>query len=387
MIIGIDGNEANIKEKVGVHQYAFELLWTLYRYGINNKKASLLQDIKNSDHKFIIYLKNHVSMDLPPQNSFWEYRIIPGSKVWVLAKLMPALLKEKNIDVFFTPTHYLPLFAKKPMVCTIHDLGYLKFSEQFKKYDFWQLKYWSAISIIVSKYIICPSDSTRSDIVRRYPFAAKKVRVVQHGYDKSKFNQNISQNLVRQVTEKYRIKKNYLLFLSTLKPSKNVEGLIDAFVKIKNVSNHQLVIAGKKGWLYDKIFLRAKDLKVENDIIFTDYVSEKEKRGLLKGATAYVLPSFWEGFGMDVLDALACGTPVVVSKAGSLPEVAGDAGIYIDPYNIDSLAQGMEKVLKMSEDERSEIIKKGLNQAQKFSWEKSARETLKVLEEANKQQI
>lgn len=377
MIIGIDGNEANVKEKVGVHTYALEILWGLHK----------LQDNKNTHNKFFIYLKKAPNSDLPKENSFWKYKIIPGRGLWVLRNLMPTLLRTEKLDVFFTPGHYLPFLSRCPKVLTIHDLGYLKFSGQFKKNDFWQLKYWTAISIIISKYIICPSLSTGDDIVRHYPFTRKKVKVIYHGYNKEKFYFKISKNFVRRVRKKYRIPENYLLFLSTLKPSKNIENLLGAYELLKSkrrTLNVKLVIAGKKGWMFDSIFEKVKELGLEKDVIFTDYVQENDKPALIRGAKLFVLPSFWEGFGIDVLEAMACGVVVVVSKVASLPEVVGDAGLYVDPYNIESIAEAVEKVLTMSSDEYTKLIRKGLKQAQKFTWEKAAQETLEVLELASR---
>ena|SRR3972149_7204910 len=371
MIIGIDGNEANESERVGVHQYAFEILWALYK----------LQDIKNS---YIIYLKSPPSYDFPPETPLWTYKVIPGGRFWVLSRLMPRVLFTEKLDVFFSPGHYLPAFTGCPKVMTIHDLGYLKFSEQFTKYDFWQLKYWSAISIFISKYIICPSKYTAKDIVRHYPFASNKIKVVYHGYNKALFNKNIDNNFVRQSLQKYRITKNYILFLSTLKPSKNIEGLLDAFKEIRKEYDYKLVIAGKKGWLYETIFRKVKNLGFEKDVIFTDYVPEVDKPALIKGAKIFVLPSFWEGFGMDVLNALACGTPVVLSNVASLPEVGGEAGIYIDPYDIKDIIRGMKKVLKMNSKEYNKLAERGFSQVQKFSWQKTAKKTLEVLTKAVK---
>lgn len=370
MLIAIDGNEANIKLKVGVHQYASKVLWGLYR----------LQDNKR---KFVIYLKKKPNADLPKETDFWRYKILKGTRFWILTKLMPELLKRDVPDVFFTPSHYLPPLSNVPMVCTIHDLGFLKFSEQFKKYDFWQLKYWSAISISVSKYIICPSKSTAKDIVRHYPFASKKVKIIYHGCDKICRDSKLSKNFVRQTLKKYRISKNYILFLSTLKPSKNVEGLLRAYKEISGDFDYQLVIAGKRGWLYESIFEKVKEFSLEKNVIFTDYVPEEDKAALISGAKAFVLPSFWEGFGMEILDAMSCGVPVVVSRVASIPEIVQGAGVYIDPYNIESIAKGIKKVLTMDTVKKNLLRKKGLKQAQKFSWEKCAKETLKVLIKAS----
>lgn len=378
MIIGIDGNEANETERVGVHQYTFELLWALYK----------LQDTISDDSSFVIYLKNRPLLDLPLPREGWKYKIIGGGRIWVLSRLMPTLLFREKVDVFFSPGHYLPFFTRSPKVFTIHDLGYLKFSGQFGKYDFWQLKVWTAISAIISKYIIVPSKSTAIDIVRHYSFARQKIKVVYHGYNFSKFNKKISRKFVRQVTEKYRIPGKYLLFLSTLKPSKNIEGLLTGFKYLKSeridgarkvFKELVLVIAGKKGWMYKEIFSKVKELHLEKDIIFTDYVEENDKPALMAGAEVFILPSFWEGFGMDVLNSLACGIPTVVSNVASLPEVAGKAGIYIDPYDPNSIAAGIEEALTMDDVEYRRQVKFGLDQVKNFSWEKAARETLDIL--------
>ncbi len=371
MLIGIDGNEANVEERVGVHQYAYEILWGIHR---------LNKEWKN-DHQVIVYLKNLPKDDFPKENLFWKYQVIPGGGFWIIKKLMPHLLFNKTKpDVFFAPSHYLPPLTVVPKVCTIHDLGYLEFSGQFKKYDFWQLKYWTAISISISKYIIAVSNSTKEDIVRHYPFASKKIVVTHHGYDKNSFNPRISLSDVRRIKKKYSIVGDYVLIISTLKPSKNIEGLIEAYSSISN--KIKLVIVGKKGWLYQSIFDKVKRLGLKNKVIFTGYVPEKDKPPLIKGARVFILPSFWEGFGMDVLNAMACGTPVVVSKIASLPEVAGKAAIYIDPYKQRDLASGIKKVLSMSKGEYNKLINAGLKQAEKFSWDKAARKTLMILKKA-----
>ena len=373
MIIGIDGNEANIKIKVGVNQYAYQLLWELYRLNIS----------LNNRNNFIIYLKSPPREDLPSQTEFWNYKILPGNRLWIIHRLMPQLWKAPRPDIFFSPSHYLPLLAPIPKVFTLHDLGYLVFSDQFKKYDYWQLKYWTAISIIISKYIIAVSESSKKDIVRHYPFASKKISVIYHGYKKELFNSKIPNDVVRRVKKKYKIDTDYILFLSTLKPSKNVEGLLEAYSSLdKLLGDVKLVISGKKGWLYKTIFEKVELLHLEKKVIFTDYVTEKEKAALIKGARLFILPSFWEGFGMDVVNSMACGTPVVISNIGSLPEIGGRAAIFVDPYNIKSISDGIRQVFSMKAKEYNKRVKMCLNQAKKFSWEKCAEETLRILEKA-----
>jgi glycosyltransferase involved in cell wall biosynthesis len=372
MIIGIDGNEANIGERVGVNTYGYELL----------KNIKKLQEKKVIKDKLIVYLRNDPIGDMPKAGDLLEYKVLRGGRMWVLTKLMPELYFGKTkCDIFFSPNHYGPVFSPMPHVCSIMDLGYLKFSEQFKKNDFWQLKVWSAISIFTSKAIIAISNSTKDDIVRHHPWVARKIYVTPLAYDAERFNADISEKDVRRVKERYSIVSDYVLYLGTLKPSKNIEGLIEAFSQISHLrSSISLIIAGKKGWKYESVFERVKTLGLKDKVIFTGFVPEEDKPALIKGAVAFALPSFWEGFGLDALNAMACGVPVIVSETGSLPEVVGGAGILVDPKSVKSIAGGILRVLSMGKSEYNSIVAKGLAQAKEFSWEKTALETLKILE-------
>lgn len=384
MIIGIDGNEANIDKKVGVNTYAFELLWNLWK----------LQDEWKNEHKLIVFLKNEPRVDMPRETSSFKYEVIKGGGAWILTKLTPYLMRNKKAyDVFFSPSHYIPLFVSIPRYCSIMDLGYLKYTAQFQKMDFWQLKIWSAISIFISKGIFAISNSTKDDIVRHYPSAKGKIYVTPLAYDSLKFNLNIPEKDVRRVGSRYSIVSDYVLYLGTLKPSKNIEGLVSAFHSLKlqiprtnkQINNLSLVIAGKKGWLYEPIFEKVKSLGLEEDVIFTDFVSEDDKPGLIAGAKVFVLPSFWEGFGLDALNAMAAGIPVVASNVGSLPEVVGKAGVLVDPNSIDSIAAGLREVLLAPEAKYNSMVEAGVAQAKKFSWEKTARETIKILTNSKNQ--
>lgn len=376
MVIGIDGNEANIDQRVGVNQYAYNLLWSIYK----------LQDEWKDSHSFLIYLKNEPTNKLPKPTDHWKYKVIKGRGLWIIKNLMPHLyLQKQKQDIFFTPSHYVPPFAPMPRVCAIMDLGYLEFSGQFRAYDYWQLKLWSAWSITVSKYIIAISKATSQDIVRHYKSSSKKVKVTLLGYDSDTYNRSIPFLNVRRAKKRYTISGDYILFISTLKPSKNIEGLIEAWSQISDRNpGVTLVIAGKKGWLYSSIFEKASKLGVQDKVVFTDFIEESYKPGLIKGAKLFAMPSFWEGFGIDVVSAMASGVPVLVSNKGSLPEIVGNAGIIVNPYNIDDIAEKMHKLLNMSKVDYNNRVKKGLKQAQKYSWDKTARKTIEILEMAGK---
>jgi glycosyltransferase involved in cell wall biosynthesis len=375
MYIGIDANEANVKDRVGVNQYAFEILWGLYR--LNKKLKSKVY--------YQLYLRSDPIEELPREDPYWKYIIIRGGKLWVLSRLAPRIAFNNKLDVFFSPHHYLPPISIAPKVCAIHDLGYLKFSDQFKKYDFWQLKYWSAISIYVSKCIITFSNSSKDDIVRHYKISPDKIDVIYHGYDKRMYNRKIDRHVVRHIREKYNLPDDYILFLGTLKPSKNVIGLLKAFAKVREkFPNYRLVISGRKGWLFDDIFSVLKELDLNGHVVFTDFVEEADKPALIAGSRVFVIPSFWEGFGMDIVTSFACGVPVVGSNAGSIPEVGGDAVLLCDPYSIDDIADKIQYVLKMNSKEYNILSQKCIKRAKEFSWEKSALMTLKTLRKASK---
>jgi glycosyltransferase involved in cell wall biosynthesis len=261
------------------------------------------------------------------------------------------------------------------------DLGYLNFSGQFTKKVFWQLKWWSAISILVSKAIIAISNATKDDIVRHYPFARRKVYVTQLGYDSRVYDTPVSEKDVRRIKDKHSIVSDYILYLGTLKPSKNVEGLIEAFSKVsEKFPDAVLVIAGKKGWQFESIFKKAEDMGISERVKFVGFISEQDKPALIAGAKVFAMPSFWEGFGLDALSAMAAGTPVVAADAGSLPEVVGNAGVLVDPARPISIAEGISEVLSADKKKYNRIVAAGRLQAKDFSWEKTARETLEILE-------
>ena len=360
MLIGIDANEANLTaRRVGVNQYAFELLKAMHAL--------------KTKHKFVIYLKNPPRNDLPAEKENWHYRVIPFPKLWTQTRLPFDLFFHKpRPDVFFSMTHYAPRIAPMPSVVAIMDLGFLQTPEQFTSKDFNQLKHWTQYSVRQAKKVIAISEHTKKDIVREYGKSPQDITVTHLAYDKKLFKPTSG---VSQI-------EPYILFLGSLKPSKNIEGLIRAFAKLSLSQlpvGTQLVIAGKKAWLYEKIFQLTRDLKLEGKIAFIGFVAESEKPVLMSQAAAFVMPSFYEGFGIPVLEAMACGTPVVVSNIASLPEVAGNAGIYVDPYDIDSIGRGIMEAIGP---ERSRRVNKGLKRVKLFSWAKTARQTLACLETA-----
>jgi len=367
MIIGIDANEANILTRVGVNVIAFELLWSLYR-------------LRPKNISFRIFLSKPPLSDLPAEVGGWQYEVFGPKRFWTLFGLPKRLYFGKpRPKVMFSPSHYGPLFSPIPFVISIMDLGFLKWPGQFTKKDYFQLKYLTKQSVKKAAKIITISNFSKNDIVEKLDVKPNKVKVVYPGFSKDE-KTNIEKVNVKK---KYKIFNEYFLSLGTLKPSKNIDRLIKAYFKfsLKN-PKIQLIIAGKKGWLYDRTFKLVKNLNLEDKVIFTGYISEAEKQALLIQAKALMLPSLWEGFGIPVLEAMAVNVPVVCSKITSLPEVAGNAAIYINnPESEELIYKAMLKVVKLEGKERKSLLDEGLKQVKKFSWEKAAEQTLAVLKQ------
>ena len=368
MFIGIDGNEANIKNRVGSNQYAFELL------------KALRQKESDRRHEFLIYLKEGPRADLPKETKWWRYRIIKPAKLWTQWRLpLDLYIHRPRPDVFFSPGHYAPRWCPMPLVISIMDLGYLHFPEHFTKPVYYQLKNLTERSIKDADHILTISEATKRDIIKKYNVSQNRITVTYPGWKKQK-TKNKRQK-IKDINKKYRIKGDYILFLGTLKPSKNIEGLLEAY-KLLAISDKRLaslVIAGKKGWMYEQIFKKVKELGLEKKVIFTGFVPEEDISSLIKEAKVFVMPSFWEGFGIPAVEAMAMGTPVVAGNAGSLPEVIGGAGILIDPHDARDIAKGIKEVLE-DKSLYNRLRKNGIERAKEFSWQKCAQKTLETLE-------
>jgi glycosyltransferase involved in cell wall biosynthesis len=230
--------------------------------------------------------------------------------------------------------------------------------------------------------IITISEFSKSEIIRYLGIAEDKIVVMPCGVDFSKYHPNYTKAEVKVITDKYHLEDDYLLYLGTLEPRKNIIRLIGAYAQLKNNTQDipKLVLAGRKGWMYDSIFEIVKELQLEEDVIFTGYIEASETPILMKGAKAFLFPSIYEGFGMPPLEAMACGTPVLVSNVASLPEVVGDAGVLVDPLSTQSIRDGLELLLK-NEDLRNDLSRRGIERAQTFSWDKSVNIIEKVIKE------
>ncbi len=373
MKIWIDGYEANVPQRLGSSQVGFELLRNL-------EKIDKAND-------YVVLLPFSPMDDLPKEREGWKYKILKPNKLWTRIALPLALYTAKvKPNLIFSPTHYIPRFSPVKRVVTIFDLAYLHFPEMYKKDDYWKLHNWSKFSIENADKIITISNFCKQDIIKEYKISKDKITLAYPGYDAEIFHQIQDKNEIKKIVEKYQIQGKYIIYVGTIQPKKNLIRLIESF---KNIEGLKLVIAGKttglgkQGWKFEEILKRPKELGIEEKVIFTGFVPMQDLPYLLNGAEAFVLPSLYEGFGIPVVEAMACNIPVIVSNVAALPEVAGKAGLFIDPLSVDQITQAIrtittDKKLHLRKSKECQI------QARKFSWKNMAKIVLKVFEETNK---
>lgn len=400
MKIWIDGYEANVPQRLGSSQVAFELLKGLEKI-----------DRKND---YTIFLPSPPLLDLPKERHGWKYKILRPKRLWTKIALPLALFTARDKpDLIFSPTHYIPRFSPGGVkrVVTIFDLSFLHFPEMFTEKDLWQLKNWTKFSVENADHIITISKFSKDDICKQYNLPKEKITVACPGYDREKFQPfdfaqgKSSKFKVEEIKRKYKIGEIYIIYLGTIQPRKNLIRLIEAFSRVvgghhlegvnqTTASLHlpgersgelELVIVGKtkgegrQGWMYEDILQTPGKLGIGDRVNFLGFVPTEDLSYLLSGAIAYIQPSLWEGFGIPVVEAMAVGIPVIVSNVSSLPEVVGDAGILIDPYSVDQIEQAIRTIVA-DKKLRLKYAKEGIERSREFSWDKMAKEVLKVFE-------
>jgi len=301
---------------------------------------------------------------------------------------IPYLVKKNNIKLFHGLKGVVPYFGKFIKIMTVHDLVPIIHPESMKFKDY---MYWNFIFPIYLKKadrIICISKSTQNDLLSKFNVEEDKIRLVYQGVSnnfKIESKKDSYENIYH-FFEKTNIKiadiedKNILLSVNVLSPRKNIARTIEAFdICAETDSKLLLFIVGKKGWGYDQIFDTYRKTKNTNRIFFMDYVEEDVLISFYNVAKAFVYPSLYEGFGLPILEAQACGCPVITSNVSSMPEVAGEGAILVDPYSVEEIANAIYRL--SDQNIRDAFIQKGLENCKRFSWKKCACGTFKIYEE------
>ncbi len=299
--------------------------------------------------------------------------------MWSFFPVPYSLFFGKNTDITMFFNYLIPPGVRGKKIAIIYDMTYKTYPETVRNRTRHLLNLALEKSCQRADHIITISEFSKKEIMKYLGIPKDKITVMPCGVDFSIYHPNYSVDEVNKVVEKYNIDSPYILYLGTLEPRKNIERLIQAYGKLSEEKKNlpKLVLAGRKGWMYESIFKTVKTLNLEEKIIFTGYVDEKDAPILMKGAEIFLFPSIYEGFGMPPLEAMACGTPVLVSNVSSLPEVVGDAGIQVNPFSIESIKNGMEYLINNKE-KRLELSLRGIQKSKAFTWDVSAQILRKV---------
>jgi len=366
MLIGIDASRATATQRTGTENYSLHLIRALLRLG--------------TDHRFRLYFNQAPANDLFPGGAEW--RVIPFSRLWTHARLSVEMLASPP-DVLFVPSHVLPLIHPGRSVVTVHDLGYQYYPEAHTVTQNLYLRWSTRFNARTARRVVADSQATRQDLMRFYDIPGQKIIVVYPGRDETLAP--VAESVARAaVRARYGLPGNYLLYVGTLHPRKNLVRLVRAFARLLSAERRpapdlHLVLAGKKGWLYDEILAEVRRHGLGDRVLLTGYVSGADLPVVLSDALAFVYPSLYEGFGLPVLEAMACGAPVICSNVSSLPEVAGEAALLVDPQDTEAIAAALARIVA-DEGLRRTLVERGFQQIREFSWQRCARETLQVLE-------
>jgi glycosyltransferase involved in cell wall biosynthesis len=297
--------------------------------------------------------------------------------------IQPLALRRAGVDLLHALAFVAPLAVPCPFVVTVYDLSFIRYPEAFRPFNRWYLRQFTANSVKRARAVIAISESTRQDVINFLGAPPERVHTIYCGAD-AQFRPLSTTETVAFKTAQ-GLPDTFILFLGTLEPRKNIDGLIRAYARWREWEPQAppLIIAGGKGWYYRHIFGLVEALNLTNVIRFTDYVPQSELPLWYNAASLFVYPSHFEGFGLPVLEAMACGTPVITSAVSSLPEVTGRNGAarLVDPTDSNALAATMRQVMADA-DLRAAMSQQGLAQAAGFRWDKTARETVEVYKRA-----
>lgn len=358
MYLGLDASRATAARRTGTESYALRLIQAML--------ASA------ATHSIRLYFRDPPVSDLFPDHPGVYQRIIPFPRLWTHVRLAWELAAHHpRPDLLFIPAHVVPLVCPVPAVVTVHDLGYRRFPDAHPPGQRLYLDLSTRYSALSAAHVIADSQATRRDLVQFYGVPEAKITVVYPGRDEA-----LRRVDPAPVRAKYDLPERYILHIGTLQPRKNLVRLIEAVSR--QPSAISLVLAGRRGWLSEPI-LEAARLHAPR-VRALDYVPDDDLPGLYSGAAVFAFPSLYEGFGFPVLEAMACGVPVVCADTSSLPEVVGDAALRVDPLDVGALAEALTQALT-DDGLRAELAARGFEQIERFSWERAARETWAVLEQ------
>lgn len=316
------------------------------------------------------------ALGLPP-----NFRVIPSRLPTINPRvripweqlLAPLLLRRSGARLFHGVHSVVPLASPVPSVVTVHDLAFIRFAQTFRAYNRAYLDFATRLSVRRASRILVVSEHTRREVVGLLGVPPERV-IVTPNAARAHF-QVPEPGTLEAFRARKGLPERFVLYVGTLEPRKNLTTLLEAYAEVARRHDVPLLVGGGKGWLYDAVFQRLEQLGLRERVQFVGYIEEEELPLWYAAATVFVFPSIYEGFGMPPLEAMACGTPVIVSSSSSLPEVVGDAGLLVPPHSPAAFAEAIDRVLGDA-GLRQELRERGLRQARSFSWRTTAERTL-----------
>jgi glycosyltransferase involved in cell wall biosynthesis len=293
-------------------------------------------------------------------------------------------MQRRPPGVLFVPAHVVP-FRHPRTVVTIHDVGYLHHPDAHPPRDRRLLHLTTRWSVHAARRVIAISETTRRDLVYHYRVPESRIHVIPHGVDRRM--RPADAGAVAEVKRRLYLPDRYVLFVGTIQPRKNLGRLAEALRFVAQAGlPHKLVIAGKRGWLADRVDSALNASGMADRIVHLGYVAAADLPALYSGADAFCFPSLYEGFGLPVLEAMACGTPVVAATTSAIPEVAGDAALLVDPTDPAAIGTALVRVLTDRELGRT-LATCGIERARRFTWERTAAATLEILRDVRDRRL
>jgi glycosyltransferase involved in cell wall biosynthesis len=359
-----------VHQRAGLARYAERLASALWQHFRDALDLTLVYN-SHSGRRLPASLGSIPALTLPLGQHRWRLGALT-------CQLLRASLVEGRLpagDVYHATEHLLPWMAR-PSVMTVHDLIFERYPQHHTRANRAFLRVAMPLFVRRADAIIAVSQHTRRDLLEVYATPPQKVYVVEEGIDE-RFRP-AGEADIRRVKERYSIRRPYLLMVGTLEPRKNHVLAFRALAQLKAEGwSHCLVAVGGGGWLFDAVQRQVESLQLSDDVIFAGHVADADLPALYSGADCFLMPSLYEGFGIPVLEAMACGAPVVCSKVSSLPEVAGEAARFIEPLTAEGLADAVRQVLshpKMAD----KMLSYGMRQAGRYRWQRAADETVQV---------
>lgn len=362
MILGIDSQKLANKNFTGTENVTLQFIKNMPENLLNKFDQIVLYLKKPIDSKLKVNLPENIVKKIIPLPYFWSSIGLSWEMKW------------HSPDILFVPSHSLPLIRPSKTAVIIHDIGFIDFPDNYSKKQHSHLVQTTTSDIKNSSIIFVPSEFTKKTIINKFSADPNKIIVSHLGIDHNNFHSNFSQKNINSVFKKYdqRLsKKPYIFFLGRIDNRKNISNIIKSFDIIKNKYHfpHILVLAGKAGIGYANFINQIKDLNLQEDIVFTDYIPIKHLPIFYYQADLFLFPSLYEGFGLPILEAQACRTPVITSNTTAMPEISGPGALLVDPNQPEDIAQNIKKIIE-NPSLKQQLIEKGIANSKQYSWEK-----------------